>query len=258
MLKGLSRFFGGSKPAPHAPERPRLAEIALPAVVYAIGDIHGCHRLLVKLEQAIVADAAGITGEKWIVCLGDYIDRGPSSAMVLDHLIAPPPPGFRRICLAGNHEDIAYGFLKNAEHGNGWLDFGGRETLASYGLYEPSRDAARLGRQLASHIPEEHIAFLSSLPAMATVPGYCFVHAGVDPAIPLDQQSLQALLWSRPSEFSWPEAGVGYRVIHGHTPVAAPDLSAERINIDLGAYATGKLGAIKITNAGEISAFAVE
>lgn len=254
LLPGL---FGRPRPPP-LPARTRLHEASMPVAIYAIGDIHGCHRLLQKLEQVIAADAAGIDGEKWIVCLGDYVDRGPSSAMVLDHLLAPPPAGFRRICLAGNHEEIAYDFLRNGSYANGWLDFGGREALASYGLYDLSRDSSRLRRQLASHIPEEHIAFLGALPGMLTVPGFCFVHAGVDPSVPLDAQNDQTLMWSRPSEFAWPTDGTGYRVIHGHTPVTAPDLAEPRINIDLGAYATGKLGAIKITDTGHIAVLAVD
>jgi serine/threonine protein phosphatase 1 len=254
MFKNLlPRLFGNTRADRKTPLRPRLHESQMPDVIYAIGDIHGCHRLLRQLESAIAADAEGIEGEKWLVCLGDYIDRGPSSAMVLDHLLSTPPVGFKRICLAGNHEEIAFDFLDNGNFGNGWLDFGGRETLTSYGLYDLDRDSARRRRQLASHIPEEHLHFLGALPSMLTVPGYCFVHAGVDPRLPLDDQRDQVLLWSRPQEFVWPAEGPGYRIIHGHTPIENPDLTQQRINIDLGAYATGRLGAVKITRAGDVS-----
>ena len=236
--------------------RPRLHEDHMPDVIYAIGDIHGCHKLLLELERAIMADAEAIDGEKWLVYLGDYVDRGPSSAKVLDHFLSPPPSGFRRICLAGNHEEMAVDFLTNANYGNGWLgpDFGGRKTLASYGLHDLDLDSERPGRQLSSHIPKDHLDFLGTLPSMLTVPGYCFVHAGVDPGLPLADQRERVLLWSRPHQFAWPAAGTGYRVIHGHTPVEHPDLKQQRIDIDLGAYATGRLGALKITGPGEISA----
>lgn len=254
MLKRLlPGLFASTKTEPTATFRPRLHEREMPDVIYAIGDIHGCYSLLRKLESAILADAADIEGEKWIVCLGDYIDRGPSSAMVLDHLLLAPPDGFRRICLAGNHEEIAFDFLSNANYNNRWLDFGGREALTSYGLHDLDRDPTRLGRQLASHIPEEHIDFLGTLPSMLSVPGYCFVHAGVDPHLPFADQAERVLMWSRPHEFDWPSDGTGYRVIHGHTPVERADLTQQRINIDLGAYSTGRLGAIKITRAGESS-----
>lgn len=253
MLSRLLLRFGGRDRRPQQPGRERIFVDEAPAVVYAIGDVHGCHRLLKDLESRIVEDAAGIEGEKWIVGLGDYIDRGPASAMVIDHLLAPPPHGFRRICLAGNHEQIAHEFLRMGNHNNGWLDFGGREALASYGLYDPSRQAARLGRQIASHIPEEHIAFLSALPVMLSIPGFTFVHAGIDPATTLAEQPEQVLLWSRPREFTWPDAGTGYRVVHGHTPVTAVDLEGPRINIDLGAYASGVLCALKVTRDQKIS-----
>jgi len=246
LRKFLSGLIGGDKRSGQ-PERERIFLDQMPAVIYAIGDVHGCYRLLKALEAKIVEDAAGIEGEKWIVCLGDYIDRGNSSAMVLDHLIARPPAGFRRFCIAGNHEHIAYDFIRNGNYTNGWLDFGGRETLASYGLYEPSTQAARLGRQLASHIPEEHIDFLARLPTMVALPGLCFVHAGIDPNRTLQDQDEEVLLWSRPPDFPWPAGGTGQRIIHGHTPVPESDLSQDRINIDLGAYSSGILGAVKVT-----------
>ena len=101
------------------------------------------------------------------------------------------------------------------------------------------------------------MAFLGALPAMLTVPGFCFAHAGVDPSTPLDAQTTETLLWSRPAEIAWPSSGTSYRVIHGHTPVTAPDLTQDRINIDLGAYATGVLGAVRL-RAGEIAVIAVD
>lgn len=253
MLRKLwSGILGGGRKNTQ-PERPRIFLDEMPAAIYAIGDVHGCYNLLKALEATIVEDAATIEGEKWLVCLGDYIDRGTSSAMVLDHLIARPPAGFRRFCIAGNHEHIAYDFIRNGHYANGWLDFGGRETLASYGLYEPSTQTARLRRQLASHIPEEHIEFLGGLPTMLSLPGLTFVHAGIDPDRTLQEQDEEVLLWSRPPDFRWPASGIGRRVIHGHTPVPEPDVSRDRINIDLGAYSSGILGAIKISYDGGIS-----
>ena len=112
MLRKLWSGIIGSDRKSRQPERPRLFLDEMPAAIYAIGDIHGCHRQLKALEEKIVEDAAMIEGEKWLVCLGDYIDRGPASAMVLDHLIARPPAGFRRFCIAGNHEHIAYDFIR--------------------------------------------------------------------------------------------------------------------------------------------------
>lgn len=247
MLRGLfSRYLDGPEPVRQRAIRPRLYSPSMPSVIYVIGDVHGCYDLLVRLEEAIVDDAGDIEGERWIVGLGDYIDRGPASAKVVDHLLSAPPAGFRRICLAGNHEQIAFDFLCNGEHDNGWLEFGGRQSLASYGLNTLPTDPERLVEQLEHHIPEAHLNFLGTRPALLAVPGYCFVHAGIDPALSLDAQTDEVLLWSRPAQFIWPDANIGLRVIHGHTPVGMLDLSRERVNIDLGAYATGRLAAIRI------------
>jgi serine/threonine protein phosphatase 1 len=226
--------------------RSRLRYDEAPAVIYAIGDIHGCIAPLRALEARILADAAGIPGEKWIVCLGDYVDRGPGSAMVLDHLTAPPPAGFRRICLAGNHEVIMFDFIQRGKLDNGWLSLGGRETLASYGLYDLSANKGSMARQIASHIPDQHIQFLEALPVLLEIPDYVFVHAGIDPGETLAAQNEHDLIWSRPGDFKWPAGGYGKRIVHGHTPVEAVDLSGDRINLDLGAYATGRLAALKI------------
>jgi len=230
----------------------------MPAAIYAVGDIHGCHHLMVRLEKAIAADAAGFDGEVWIVYLGDYIDRGPASQLVIDHLMSPAPQGFRRICLAGNHEEIAWDFIRNKNYSNNWLDFGGRETLASYGLYDVDPHSRSFEQRLATQIPTAHIDFLGSLPSMLVTPGYCFVHAGIDPSLSLGEQSDKVLLWSRPTEFPWSKATNKFCVVHGHTPVTTPEISLRRINIDLGAYATGKLGAIRIRPANDPSVILAE
>jgi serine/threonine protein phosphatase 1 len=247
MLAKLISGLAGRDTRSSPPVREKLVSVRMPAVVYAIGDIHGCLNLLKELERRIVEDAAGIQGAKWIVCLGDYVDRGPRSAQVLDHLMAPPPSGFRRICLAGNHEQFAFDFIRNGQYANGWFDVGGRETLASYGLHDISSNPARLAQQLAECIPEAHVAFIGALPAMLAMPGFIFVHAGIDPRLTLEAQRDEVLLWSRPWEFVWPEAGTGCRIVHGHTPVAEPEIGQHRINIDLGAFASGRLCALKVT-----------
>jgi serine/threonine protein phosphatase 1 len=117
--------------APAPPPRRRLSIGEHPAAVYAIGDIHGCRDLLVDLEAQIAADAATLDGESWLVTLGDAIDRGPASAQVIDHLRGHAPPGMKRINLLGNHEALLLEFLDRPRVDAAWLQFGGRETLAS-------------------------------------------------------------------------------------------------------------------------------
>lgn len=139
-----------------------------PSAVYAIGDIHGCLPELQRIEQMILEDAAGATGEIWLVYLGDYVDRGANSAGVIDHLLSPPPPGTRRICLAGNHEELMLAYCHNPVAGAQWLKLGAAETLQSYGVpmagFTTITVQARLGR-LRSHIPFGHLEFWKACPS---------------------------------------------------------------------------------------------
>ena len=111
--------------------------------IYAVGDVHGRLDLLLRLQAAIRADLDARPTAAPLVCyLGDYVDRGPASAGVIDHLAAPSQDGLRRICLKGNHEDRMLAFLDEPErNGPGWMKFGGREALASYGVRQALVDA---------------------------------------------------------------------------------------------------------------------
>nr|WP_318011641.1 metallophosphoesterase [Mesorhizobium sp. CO1-1-8] len=114
---------------PRIAARPRLDIDMQDAVVYAIGDVHGCYKELRALEQKILLDSLRFQSRKIIVMLGDYIDRGFQSARVLDHLLAPPPKGFQRICLAGNHEVAMLNYLDGNLSREPWLATGGLQTL---------------------------------------------------------------------------------------------------------------------------------
>ena len=153
-------------------------------VVYAIGDVHGCYKELRSLEQRILLDALPFRGRKIIIMLGDYVDRGPNSKRVLDHLIAPAPKGFLRVCLAGNHEVAMLGYLDGHLSRELWLPIGGIETLYSYGV-----DPARLGdlygsseevdRRIREAIPASHVSFMRTLPVLVCSRKFVFVHAGI-------------------------------------------------------------------------------
>lgn len=226
-----------------------------PAAIYAIGDVHGCLDQLVALERLILNDSEGLSGDKLIVMLGDYVDRGPDSAGVIDHLLQPPPPGFTRVLLAGNHEELMLNAVNGVEH-EAWLEFGGIETLRSYGidgaLYRSCRAPAR--RQLlASHVPREHIAFLASLAVSLRVERTVFVHAGIRRNVPIDQQDRNDLMWIRKAFLDAPPLD-GLLVVHGHTPVGEPEVVEGRIGIDTGAFATGRLTAVRLL-AGKPPAF---
>lgn len=219
-----------------------------PELVYAIGDVHGRLDLLRLLEERIVRDAAPYGGERWVVMLGDYVDRGPQSAQVLDHLAAAPPAGFRRYCLAGNHELAMLAFLDDPRRNRSWLDFGGVETLASYGVAADKLETSK-GRALAyllgSHVPQEHLAMLRGMPLMLETPSYVFAHAGVNPLRSLRQQTEDDLVWLR-HDLGQSYEPVGKLVVHGHTPVERPIAGPRRILVDTGAYFSGWLTAVRL------------
>ncbi len=233
--------------------QPRLNFEAPPAAIYAIGDIHGCLDQLQRLESLIIADGQAIEGEKWLISLGDLVDRGPQSAAVLDHMISAAPAGFTRFCLMGNHEAMMLEFLSAPAMDNPWLAFGGMETLASYGIHEPAPKAKLLKMQLDSHIPEEHVQFMRQLPVMITVGELCFVHAGIREGVALDEQTDRDLMWLRPDKVNGTDAAAkGPLVVHGHTPVEKLEVVGNRLDLDTGAFATGKLSAARFSGDGNI------
>ena len=246
---GLLGFLRNMMPTrTHTLERVRLP--ASPEIVYAIGDVHGCLGLLRQLESSIVADAAGSSGEKLIVMLGDYVDRGPHSAQVLDHLLAPPPRGFERRCITGNHDRALLEFLADPAAGEGWLEFGGEATLASYGIdvnhmTPRERAPARLAQRLAAAVPVEHYSFLAGLPGLIETPDYIFVHAGLRPGVRLADQSDADLIWIRDG-YAADYAEFNHTVVHGHTPVETPFFRPQSHRSGYRGFATGRLTAVRL------------
>lgn len=245
MLNFIRSVFGtaAAHSAPHG-----LSFDHWPAAIYAIGDIHGCLTELRQLEQMIVADAADIAGEKWIIWLGDMVDRGPSSSAVLDRAIANPPPGFVRYCLMGNHEAMMLQFMRAPSPRSDWLTFGGMETLYSYGMSGSVFDKSgqrQLQAIIDSHIPSDHLSFLDRLPLWIALPGIVFVHAGIRRGRPMAEQSEGDLLWIRDEFFNAPDMD-GLMVVHGHTPAAEPVVLPNRLCLDTGAFATGALTAARL------------
>jgi serine/threonine protein phosphatase 1 len=212
--------------------------------VYAIGDVHGRADLLAQLLAGIDADVAAYPATRVLeVLLGDYIDRGPHSREVLDMLVARSQRR-QMVCLKGNHETYIPNFLRNPATLHQWKHFGGFETLVSYGV-APTINAneqqqREIARTFARALPESHRRFIDKLRSSFTCGDFFFSHAGVRPGIPLSEQHEEDLLWIR-EDFLLHEEGFGKIVIHGHTPVTEPDIRPNRINIDTGAYATGRL-----------------
>ncbi len=206
--------------------------------IYAVGDVHGCAGQLAALHARIAADAArwpvpGIT----LVHLGDYIDRGPASAQVLERLLGPPPvPGAAMVNLMGNHETMLLDAAAPDAHPGAlpyWLENGGAETLASYGA-----DPAEPGWPRA--IPDPHREMLHRCRLLWGAGDYLFVHAGLRPEVPLAAQDPFDLLWIREPFLSWHGDLPGV-VVHGHTPAPLPVVRENRIGIDTGACFGGDL-----------------
>jgi len=252
VISRLTRWFTGRPVGSTSSATARILALReMPAAVYAIGDVHGCLDLYQDLEAQIVADGATLPGKKLIVLLGDVIDRGPQSAGVLDHILGPPPKDHERVVLRGNHEEMFLRFLDDPQPHTGWLDHGGLETLASYGLHLDPADvsgAARNGtrRRLRTHIPDSHIKLLSDLPHGLWVGDYFLCHAGTDPSKPPHAQRPTDLLWGFDGDGA--PAPDGPIVVHGHFAHDTPRQSPRRINIDTGAYATGRLMAVRLTD----------
>ena len=239
----LKRFFGRSATAEskvfRAPAGQRL---------YAIGDIHGRLDLLEELIALIEADnEARDVAETRIIFLGDLVDRGPDSRGVVERLMQLVSSSDHVTCLKGNHEELLIrsweGDRKTAAVFN---RNGGRETMLSYGVSPDEYDSGDLGELVdlvGSHVPPNHIAFLEGLPEWVQAGDYVFVHAGIRPGVPLDEQKAADLRWIR-GEFTEHRGDHGMMVIHGHTITEFADEQVNRIGIDTGAYATGRLTAI--------------
>jgi serine/threonine protein phosphatase 1 len=239
---------------------PRLAFHNWPAAVYAVGDVHGCLDQLIALESVIAEDSLNFEGEKWLVTLGDHVDRGPASAATIAHVMGEAPRGFRRFALLGNHEQIMLDFLDNPAAHAYWLEEGGLETLRSYGVaidYPPLRGLADLQRTLGAAIPVAHREFIASLPTYLSLPGWLFVHAGMRPGIPLAMQTDEDLIWIR-APFLTSQLTGGLRVVHGHTPGRDIVVTPHRIDIDTHCYHTGKLSAVRVTPDGKTAFFSVD
>ncbi|MBE7731975.1 metallophosphoesterase family protein [Devosia faecipullorum] len=253
MLSGLRSLLGFGNAVERAlPARQRLALDSAPAAIYAVGDVHGCLDQLLRLHETILADGADISGQKLILMLGDYVDRGPDSAETLDFLLEPLDDSFQRLCLCGNHDDMMLAHILDPQISS-WLDYGGLETLASYGIDVLAyRDATLRQRKalVESHIPQSHLDFLANLPVLVTVPDAIFSHAGIRPDLPLNEQADADLMWVVHDYDASAYSGLPL-VVHGHTPMPEPVVELHRICVDTGCFATGTLTAIRLQHGSE-------
>ncbi len=219
--------------------------------LYVVGDIHGRLDLLERMIEAIRDDAGQHGANSLTVTLGDYIDRGPNSRGVIERLARNPFPG-HYVALKGNHEAMLEAFLDQPSMFGRWRQVGGLETLHSFGIPVTSvmmgRNINQAAERLRVALSPQHMEFFTSLRTSLTVGHYFLCHAGVRPGVPLDVQSENDLLWIR-DEFLGCEMDFGKIIVHGHTPIKEAEVLSNRINIDTGAFATGRLTCIVLENA---------
>jgi serine/threonine protein phosphatase 1 len=232
---------------PAAPSHSINASAPADTRIYAVGDIHGRADLLSEITARIDDDIwrrpIAHTVE---VYLGDYVDRGPHSRTVID-LLAVRLVANHAVCLRGNHEAVMEGFLQDPAILQYWEPLGGMQTLSSYGieLHADADTAFDLQRRFLDAFPREHELFMQCLRNQFSCGDFLFVHAGIRPDIPIEQQDVNDLIWIR-NEFLESTRDHERFIVHGHTPVPHPDIRHNRINIDTGAWRTGTLTCIAI------------
>lgn len=184
----------------------------------AIGDIHGC-----DVALSTLLDGMWLSSDDTLICLGDFIDRGPQSKEVIDRLIKLQQD-VTLIGICGNHEEMLLQSLKRGSPRMLWAGSGAIATLESYG-------------GSLTDIPESHIEFLKSLRDYWQTETHIFVHANVEPNTSLEDQLVLWLRWDKftgtePPHFS------GRTVICGHTAQSTglPAVCDGYICIDTKAY----------------------
>jgi serine/threonine protein phosphatase 1 len=240
MLKKLRALFDPQ------PEVELNASIPAGQRVYAIGDIHGRRDLLCRMiAQIDFDDRARPPADTTIILLGDLVDRGPDSRGVI--ATAREWAKRRKVrMLAGNHEEMFLGSFERDDVMRAFLRHGGRETLLSYPIDEATYGRVTIEELRAimrEVVPEEDIAFMRAMEDRIQIGDYLFVHAGIRPGVPVEEQAVSDLRWIR-TEFIDDVSQRDFVVVHGHTITDKPELSATRIGIDTGAFASGKLSAI--------------
>lgn len=242
VTSGLFRRYFRPAP-PEAEESLRPDEL-----LYVIGDIHGRLDLLNTMLDRILSEAPK---DAHIVFLGDYVDRGPDSALVIKALrYLQEQCSLRVTCLRGNHEAMLLGFL-DAPHANAhWLWHGGRATLKSYGLPDPGHDPnpenlIEIRNRFHAALPAAEEAFLRRLPAFFQSGNVFISHAGADPYRSIDDQTEKTMLWGNPDMLTTPREDNQW-VVHGHYIQDHAIVQNRRIGLDTGAFFTERLSVGRI------------
>ncbi|WP_343546655.1 metallophosphoesterase [Sphingobium yanoikuyae] len=243
VRKLISLLRGKVEQSPRIPEGMR---------VYAVGDVHGRQDLLEDLLCRLVEDnARRPPAQVLYIFLGDLIDRGPASAGVVNLVL---DFATRHDCrfIRGNHEEVLLQLL-DEEAGDGSTEsarmfarIGGRQTALSYGVPEPLYNGWNfdvVGEMMRPFIAQAHIDFFLAMEEMIVLGDYIFVHAGIDPTLPIDAQDLRKTRWIR-TAFTNAAGPFEKYVVHGHSITSGVDMHPHRCGIDTGAYRSGILSAL--------------
>lgn len=220
--------------------------------LYAIGDVHGRLDLLERMHESIAEELARDRPDEWrIVHLGDYVDRGPDSAGVIDLLISAHAADPRFMALVGNHDVGFLDFLGLPDPTGLFARYGGVDTARSYGVRldpDDGRVFAAQAAELRAAVPEAHSTFLRGLPYSLEFGDFFFCHAGIRPGVPLDKQAPMDLIWIRDAFLDHP--GLHPKVVvHGHTPSRQAQVLANRVNVDTAAFKSNRLTALVVDGA---------
>ena len=221
--------------------------------IFAIGDIHGCLNQLVSLQDKIFNYPQYNKEEDLLLYLGDYIDRGPSSKDVINHILQLQTEGIKSIFLMGNHEQFMIDFLFNKINNlSNWLMNGADQTFKSYDIevaefikdgFEDDK-IDKLRNIFLSKLTKEHIYFFNNFKLTYIMGDYLFVHAGINPEKSLSEQSEIDFLWSRSDQFFDKNFKFEKIIVHGHTPESDIINFPYRISVDTGCFFSGKLSCV--------------
>ncbi len=217
--------------------------------LYAIGDVHGRADLLRRMHRLILGELmADPPADFRVIHVGDYVDRGPDSRGVIETIIGHQQQDERFLALAGNHDVAFLDFLEDADDWRQFATFGAVETARSYGVeigFGSDAEIHAAREALRSAMPQAHLDFLRTLKLRVVFGDFFFCHAGIRPGVELDLQDPQDLIWIRKEFLDYP--GLHDKVIvHGHTPVAEVEVMANRVDVDTGAFDSGRLSALVI------------
>jgi serine/threonine protein phosphatase 1 len=222
--------------------------------LYAIGDIHG-HIGLLRAAHDLIAEDIARHGPGSVIHLGDLVDRGPDCRGVIDFLMDGIADGSDWVVLKGNHDRMFARFLRDPTEPEpglradlGYLNpkIGGAATLTSYGVRSAAdRPVAKVHADAVVAVPASHTHFLNTRPTLHQAGACAFVHAGIRPGIPLEDQTETDLVWIR-EPFLMDPVSHGPLIVHGHTAIDAATHYGNRLNLDSSAAYGGPLSAVVI------------